>query len=683
VPDDPFVRVGAGLVLGICCTALVDEAVAGLPLGWLAWVAVAAPLAIHGSRGRRTGGAAPRPIDACCAVAVALLVCAPWYWSLPVGIALVAAVVIYRRLVTRSHAAAVASAMTVAAAGLAVGRLVRPTYWWLPQQEQLYFDVLASSISTVGTGDSTFARGFVIHYHWLSFAWAGLWSRVADLGPQVMVARVGPLVVVTATVLVMSGVLRRTAPSSRTWPALVLAALVGSTLVGDGGFTWLLADLNHGLAAALVAVAWWLVITGPIDHRRALLLGVVAFAALGANGMYGLTLTAAIACGVVGRSRRAVLPVGVASVLALWYFFGFPLEDSPGRAGIFGRPPFDFVRAISREIEIFHGVNFAIVAAAHLIGAAGLGGVGAWYAWRVGRRAPGLGGFVGGGVIAGGVLLVFGHTDTYADQVLCWAAALGPAITTASLGAVDGLARLDRRMVRSAIVAGLLGAAVVVAHHAWSLRLVGSGSSTAIKVRSLRGFDLVPAITLVMGTSAWRHLRLRGRSEVVRPMALALSVVAIASFGVLQFESYRVVRPALDVRAASWLGGDRVDPVVHAIDERVARTEIVAVDAPDDLGVVEVVSRTRRRYLVTMPPTASVRELDAPPWSAWVQASMDVRSPDDDSRRAALSTLRELGVSWLLLDARTERDVPLDASIRVAYRDERWILGALEVSGRG
>ena len=62
---------------------------------------------------------------------------------------------------------------------------------------------------------------------------------------------------------------------------------------------------------------------------------------------------------------------------------------------------------------------------------------------------------------------------------------------------------------------------------------------------------------------------------------------------------------------------------------------------------------------------------------------MDVRSPDDDSRRAALSTLRELGVSWLLLDARTERDVPLDASIRVAYRDERWILGALEVSGRG
>jgi hypothetical protein len=699
-PEDPAARIGVSFIVGVTCTALVDVALARTVLDRAGWLLVAAPLALAGLRGNRSSAFPERlRTDAVRATALALVVLAPWYWSLPAGLSILGVAAVWAaRTRLRSPARVALLSGVLLGGGFAASALVRPTYWWLTQEEQLYFDLLASSVSTVGTADSTFAHGFPIRYHWLAFEWSGLWTRIAELPPQVMVSRAGPILAIVATILVMRGILGRLAGRVSEWSTLTLAALVASTPIGDGAFTWLLGDVNHGLAAALMAAAWWLSTDGSPVGRRALLLGVIVFASLGANGMYGLTTLAATSAALLDHAVRqrslrfggvrtldlwSAAAVPVAGAGALWYFFGFPMADTPGNAGILGRPPFDFVRSVSRELEIFTGQNFAVVAAAFTIGAVALGGIGAVYALRSTRATPGFAGFVGGGAVAGMSLLILGHTDTYADQVLCWAAALGPALLMSSRAAVEGLQRVPRGAVLSAVVPGLVGVLIVVSHHLWGLSLVESGSATAIKVRALKGADLVPVIALVAVVHAWSHRRPRPGGSVVRSLALALTVVGVCSFAVLQGEAYRTVRPALDARSTTWIGGKHLDPLTAAIEASVPATALIATNAPDDLLVHEVVARTRRRMLVTNPPTSSVRELDQEPWSGWRRLSTSLGVGEESSRMRALDRVIEEGVSWVIYDMSSYAGSDIDARIRVVHRDSRWVLGSIKVGGVG
>ena len=251
----------------------------------------------------------------------------------------------------------------------------------------------------------------------------------------------------------------------------------------------------------------------------------------------------------------------------------------------------------------------------------------------------------------------------------------------AAAAALDGASRLPRWVVVGAIGSGVLGGLTVIAHHRWGLELLGSGSSTAVKVRALKGLDLMPALAgtaLVVG--AWSR---RGRHSVdaVRPLAIALSLTGIVSFGVAQADSYRTVWPALGVRASEWVGGRSLNGVVEAMAADVPADGLVAASTPDDLLLQEVVSRSRRRFLVTMPPTASVRELDAEPWSSWRRTSLALDAPDAAARARAFDDVRRVGASWALLDARTHDELSLETEVRVVYRDERWILVVLRGVG--
>jgi len=72
----------------------------------------------------------------------------------------------------------------------------RPTLWWIKTQDFQFFESLSYSLAHWGSRDQVFATGNPILYHWFSFAWTGMISRVIDAPNWLVLTRIGPPIVI-------------------------------------------------------------------------------------------------------------------------------------------------------------------------------------------------------------------------------------------------------------------------------------------------------------------------------------------------------------------------------------------------------------------------------------------------------------------------------------------------------
>ena len=72
----------------------------------------------------------------------------------------------------------------------------RPTLWWIKTQDFQFFESLSYSLAHWGSSDQVFATGNPILYHWFSFAWTGMISRIISAPNWLVLTKIGPPIVI-------------------------------------------------------------------------------------------------------------------------------------------------------------------------------------------------------------------------------------------------------------------------------------------------------------------------------------------------------------------------------------------------------------------------------------------------------------------------------------------------------
>lgn len=88
-----------------------------------------------------------------------------------------------------------------------------------------FFEALSRSIPLLGPFDSIFSPGQMIHYHWLTYAWAGQLTTSLDAPPFLVLTRVLPIIAMVAGVSLVAAWTRRL--TSAVWaPSLAVVLLL-------------------------------------------------------------------------------------------------------------------------------------------------------------------------------------------------------------------------------------------------------------------------------------------------------------------------------------------------------------------------------------------------------------------------------------------------------------------------
>jgi len=172
--------------------------------------------------------------------------------------------------------------------------------------DMAFFEALANSLGRFGAFESPFMSDGVVHYHWLSYAWAGQLSVMSSAAPFVAITRVLPLVALLGSTALAIAWTRRLS-ATRWTPFLTGALLTGSGFVGAvfGGV------LTLDSPSQAMTVLWLLGFTVAVIHQfdEAINPGALAIVAL---------LAIAITLGKISAAGPALAGVLLAAaVLAL------------------------------------------------------------------------------------------------------------------------------------------------------------------------------------------------------------------------------------------------------------------------------------------------------------------------------------------------------------------------------
>ena len=85
----------------------------------------------------------------------------------------------------------------------------RPDLWWIKTQDFQFFESLSFSLAHWGPRDQVFATGNPILYHWFTFAWTGLLTRVMDAPTLLVLTKIGPPIVILFLIYALDEVLSR------------------------------------------------------------------------------------------------------------------------------------------------------------------------------------------------------------------------------------------------------------------------------------------------------------------------------------------------------------------------------------------------------------------------------------------------------------------------------------------
>jgi hypothetical protein len=186
----------------------------------------------------------------------------------------------------------------------------------------LFFEALQRSVVSFGPGDSLFAVGTGIRYHWFTFFWAGDIARIAGLDGFASITRVLPLTVLVGTAALASAWAGRLTRSA--WvPSLAVLLVVIAGYLGAGFGAILNFDSpSQSLTALWMLGASLLVLDFLSKHIPAwsmLLVAAMAASLMGGKVSQAAILlasTAGAAGFIIWRDRRAwVRPLLVFAVV--------------------------------------------------------------------------------------------------------------------------------------------------------------------------------------------------------------------------------------------------------------------------------------------------------------------------------------------------------------------------------
>jgi hypothetical protein len=184
----------------------------------------------------------------------------------------------------------------------------RPNLWWIKTQDFQFFEALSYSLTHWGSNDQVFVQGQPILYHWFSFAWMGLSTKVIEAPSWVMQTKIAPIFVSLTIIYLVIALLKRIGYAG--WRTSII--LIAFVLLNDFNFESFSMIFSY---VWLLAMAYFLIEWSEQQQWR--LVFVTSFMAAGALGAKSSNIAIIVAgCGMLFLSQllqRKIKPLLIIS----------------------------------------------------------------------------------------------------------------------------------------------------------------------------------------------------------------------------------------------------------------------------------------------------------------------------------------------------------------------------------
>ena len=296
--------VGLGFAVGSLVAMCIDQLLIETPLQSFSWlflpiatIAIAARRKLRGfatfSDSEKT---LPLPL-----IAFLLLVVLVHerYWPLYIALSIIPLLLFnvfkpqsMQKMVVRGIQVALSAVTAVVAFVVIHGR---PNLWWIKTQDFQFFEALSYSLTHWGSNDQVFVQGQPVLYHWFSFAWMGLFTKVTEAPSWVMQTKIAPIFVSLTIIYLIIALLKRVGFMG--WRASII--LIVFVLLNDFNFESFSMIFSY---VWLLALAYFLIQWSEQQHWR--LVFATSFMAAGALGAKSSNIAVIVAgCGMLFLSQ--------------------------------------------------------------------------------------------------------------------------------------------------------------------------------------------------------------------------------------------------------------------------------------------------------------------------------------------------------------------------------------------
>jgi hypothetical protein len=166
----------------------------------------------------------------------------------------------------------------------------RPQLWWIKTQDFQFFESLSYSLAHWGWRDQIYATGNPVYYHWLTFAWTGMFTRIMNAPNWLMLSRIAPPIIILFVILLLNEIFDHFS-LTRIQKTMILLILL------------LLNDLNFESPSMIFSYLFllaFLIVASEFLHSEKLLPAIVAAMLGGASLASKSSNIAILAGGLIG-----------------------------------------------------------------------------------------------------------------------------------------------------------------------------------------------------------------------------------------------------------------------------------------------------------------------------------------------------------------------------------------------
>ena len=287
-----------------------------------------------------------------------------YYWISPIAV-IFGTVICLRMTDPHKSATWIGSGLFVISL-LVVAFMIKPRYWLLIQEEQIFYGALSSSLANLPASSSLLAASSGIEYHWLTYGLTGWLSREAQMDQIPIMSWLLPILFALLALGLCLSIFRVYSLRLTRQFAIATSLILFHNRMGLGsGAKVLNVFITAAPTASLAYSAALILLVSRSSRANTAYMSLAFLLAYGAVGSYTTTAIAPL-LGVVSslglvilfrfrqaRKRKSLLACAAiiaGSAFALLRFTGFPFGEAydGARIGVF--PFLGFVESQSTEI---------------------------------------------------------------------------------------------------------------------------------------------------------------------------------------------------------------------------------------------------------------------------------------------------------------------------------------------
>ena len=166
----------------------------------------------------------------------------------------------------------------------------RPQLWWIKTQDFQFFESLSYSLAHWGWRDQIYATGNPVYYHWLTFAWTGMFTRIMNAPNWLVLSQIAPPIIILFVILLLNEIFNNFS-LTRIQKTMILLILL---LLNDMNFE------SPSMIFSYLFLLAFLIVTAEFLHSEKLLPAIVAAMLGGASLASKSSNIAILAGGLIG-----------------------------------------------------------------------------------------------------------------------------------------------------------------------------------------------------------------------------------------------------------------------------------------------------------------------------------------------------------------------------------------------